>query len=130
MTTHNAYKYFDSHFLFYTVTCPPLRVGEDDDVSNVTYNTPLLTDELHSRKGYPVNTIASYQCVVAIFTILFDIPKDYENPVGWNSVTCKSSGKWSEPTAKTCNAGNENKNLCSADVFYFDKLFFKFLHSL
>ena len=47
-------------FCFYTVTCPPLRLGEKDDPRDGTYNTSLLNDELHSRKGYSVNTIASF----------------------------------------------------------------------
>ena len=109
------------HIFFYTVTCPPLRLREEDEKRNVTYNTSLLTDELHSRKGYSVNTIASFQCVLVIFTA--QSHKDYESSAEWSSVTCKSSGKWSEWTS-TCDSGNENEKLFSTDVFYFAKLFF------
>ena len=110
-------------FLFCTVTCPPLTLTEEDEERNVTYNTPLLTDELHLRKGYPVNTIVSFRCGIVTFG-----PQPVDRYSGlryWSSVTCKSSGKWSKWTSH-CDSGDGNENLCSTDVFYFDKLFFNF----
>ena len=67
-----------------------------------------------------MNTIASFQCVLATFTA--QSHNHYESSAEWSSVTCKSSGKWSEWTS-TCDSGNENENLFSTDVFYFAKLF-------
>ena len=77
-----------------------MRLGEKDDPRDATYNTSLLTDELHSRKGYSVNTMASFRCVK-----LGD---------KFSSVICQSSGKWDQQTPM-CDTGNENGNLCSTD---------------
>ena len=99
-------------FHLHTVTCPPLKLGEMDNPRDATYNTSLLTDELHSRKGYSVGTMASFPCVNG------DKHK-------FSSVICQSSGKWGQQTP-ACDTGNENENLCSTDVFCFDKLFLIF----
>ena len=94
-------------FCFYTVTCPPLRLGEKDDPRDATNNTSLLTDELHSGKGYSVNTMASFPC------LKFKLGDKHK----FSSVICQSSGKWGQQIP-TCDTGNENENLFSTGVIF------------
>ena len=82
MTTHNAYKCFDSHFLFFYSNLSTPETWRKGDPRDATYNTSLLTDELHSRKGYSVDTMASFPMCKTWRQVQFsDFVKAQENGV-------------------------------------------------
>ena len=86
------------NFCFYTVACPPLRLG-----NSLTYNTSLLRDELYLRHGYSVGTMASFLC------------DEFYPREGSSSVICQSSGNWGQQTP-ICNRSNENKTYLNRNI--------------
>ena len=105
MITYNADNCLNSlFFCFYTVSCPSLSIP------GLTYNTPLLYDQYHARRGYSVSTKASFPC------------DERDSREGSSSAICQNSGNWAQQ-APICKKSNENGNFCSIDIFYFDKLF-------